>query len=594
MKPNKTQPNPSKRKYCSDALVDLMKALGIEYVSLNPGASFRGLHDSIVNYGGNQNPELILCCHEEIAVDIASGYAKATGKPMAAIVHDIVGLLHASQAIFDASVDRVPVLVLGSTGPMAIERRRPWIDWIHTALVQGNVVRDYVKWDDQPTTLPSAIDSFLRGYQLATTNPKGPVYLCFDAGMLEDEVVMPVAIPDVSRYRSPAPIQGDPTALRKVAELLVEAERPVVIADYLGKEPPAVDALVELAELLSLPVVDNGNMFSFPNTHPLDLTGAEIELLSQADLVLSLNVFDLFKALSTVDASTRRTENIITPEATKIVDISLRHLSIRSWCHEYGKLQPTDLSISADTFLALSSLISLCRELLTQKPEKRAIYQERFTWLKAKHDELRRNWKDHTERVRNEKPISVPRLTTELWEVIKDEDWVLTNQGLTSWPRKLWDWSKPYQYIGSRMGGGLGFGIGISIGAALANRPLNRLCIDIQPDGDLLFTPSGLWTAAHHRIPLLVVMFNNRSYYNSERHQEMTAKTRERPVANKCVGTRIDDPPVDFASLARSFGLYGEGPIEAPNDLRPALERAVRYVKDRKQAALVDVHTQPR
>lgn len=588
---SRNQPKYSQGKYYSDVLVDVLKALDIEYAAFNPGATFRGLHDSIVNHGGNQNPEVIFCCDEEFSVDIASGYARVTGKPMAAIVHNMVGLLHATMAIFNAWVDRTPVLVLGSAGPLDIERRRHWIDWIHSSVDQGSVVRDYVKWDEQTTSLTGAIDSLLRGYQLANTAPKGPVYLSFDAGRQEDEVGRAVAIPDVSRYGTPAPMQGNPVALQKVAELLVEAERPLVLADYLSREPGAVEALIELAELLSLPVVDCGNMFSFPNTHPLDLTGAMKEQLSQADLVLSVNVFDLSQALA---AFSREAGAAPIREESQIIDISLRHFPIRAWVHDFGKLPPTDIAISADPHLALSSLTKLCRELLAQKPEKTTGYKERFAQLKAKHDELHANWQAQAEKADNEKPIAVSWLHRELWEVIKDEDWVLTHQGLSSWARKLWAWEKPHQHVGSKMGAGLGYGLGTSVGSALACRPLNRLCIDFQPDGDFLFNASGLWTAAHHQIPLLIIMYNNRTYYNSENHQMMVARARGRPLENTAIGTRIEAPFIDYAGVARSFGVHGEGPIEDPLDLRPALERAVKYFKEKKQPVLVDVVTQAR
>ena len=192
-------------QYGSDVVVDLMKAFDIEYAAFNPGATFRGIHDSIVNYGGNYKPEVIFCNHEEISVALAHGYAKAKGKPMIAIVHNMVGLQHASMAIFNAYIDRVPILVLGGTGPMNTKRRRPRIDWIHTALVQGNQVRDYVKWDDQPYSLVDVPDSFIRGYRIATTDPMAPIYINYDADLQEDAITSLVEVPDVSRYAPPAP-----------------------------------------------------------------------------------------------------------------------------------------------------------------------------------------------------------------------------------------------------------------------------------------------------------------------------------------------------------------------------------------------------
>ena len=198
-------------RYGSDLIVDLLKTLGIEYVSLNPGSSFRGIHDSLVNYesGRTPNPEMVLCCHEEIAVAVAHGYAKATGKIMPAIVHNVVGLQHASMAIYNAWCDHTPVMVMGGTGPMNSSKRRPWIDWIHTAQVQGNLVRDFVKWDDQPVGIEAIPSSIMRGYRIAMSDPGGPVYLCFDVTDQEATIEKDIPLPDPSRFRPPAPLQAE-------------------------------------------------------------------------------------------------------------------------------------------------------------------------------------------------------------------------------------------------------------------------------------------------------------------------------------------------------------------------------------------------
>ncbi len=524
---------------------------------------------------------------------VAHGYGKAKGRPMAAIVHDVVGLLHATMAVYVAWLDRAPVLVLGATGPMAVEQRRPWIDWIHTALVQGQAVRDYVKWDDQPASLSSIVESFIRAHRIAMTEPWGPVYLCFDAALQEQRLEGAIPIPAIGRFAPPAPVQGDPRALEAAARCLLEAAHPVVLADYVGRSARGVEALVELAELLALPVIDLGSRFNFPNTHPLDLAGAEEDLLPQADLVLALDVFDLQKALETVDRTSRLARPLIR-DGTKVIHISLNDLGVRAWTQEFGRLQPVDLAITADTSVALPALTALCRALVEGEEGRGGRRRARRATLEAMRGRLRDRWQNTAERARDARPISVPRLATDLWEAVKDEDWVLVNRTLHGWTRRLWDWTSPSQYVGALMGGGVGYGIGHAMGAALAHLGSDKLCIDIQPDGDLLYTPSGLWTAAHHRIPLLIVMFNNRSYYNDEDHQVLMAKARGRPVENAHIGLRLDDPPADFAGLARAFGIHAEGPLEDPADLQPALERAVRHVKRERQPALVDVVTQSR
>lgn len=569
-----------------------MKAYGIEYAALNPGATFRGLHDSIVNYGGNRTPEVILCLHEEIAVAIAQGYAKAAGRPMAAIVHDVVGLLHAAMAIYTAWLDRTPVLVMGGTGPMAVEHRRPWIDWIHTALVQGNVVRDYVKWDDQPASLQGIVESFIRGYRIATTEPQGPVYLCWDAGLQEQALQAPVPIPPLERYGPPARTQADPAALQHAARWLVEAEHPVVLADYVGRNPDAVPALVRLAEALALPVIDLGSRFNFPNTHPLDLTGAEDELLPEADVVLALDVFDLQKAVASTDRTSRLARSRL-PHSARIVHISFNDVMVRSWVQEQGRLQPVDLPIAADTSLAVPALAALVERAAGEDAALRARRDRRRERLERAHRRLQDGWLAAAERARDDRPISLPRLALDLWDVVRDLDWVLVNRTLRGWTRRLWAWTTATPYLGTHLGGGVGYGLGHAIGAALALGG-SRLCIDLQPDGDLLYTPSALWTAAHHRIPLLVVMFNNRTYYNDEEHQILMARARGRPVERAHIGLAMKDPPVDFAGLARSFGVEAWGPVEEPGDLKPALERAVRHVLRERRPALVDVVMQNR
>jgi thiamine pyrophosphate-dependent acetolactate synthase large subunit-like protein len=580
-------------EFGSDVVVDLMKAHDIEYAAFNPGATFRGIHDSIVNYGGNYKPEVIFCCHEEISVAIAHGYAKAKGKPMIAIVHNMVGLQHASMAIFNAYIDRVPIMVLGGTGPMNTKRRRPRIDWIHTALVQGNQVRDYVKWDDQPYKLDDVADSFIRGYRIATTEPMAPVYINYDADIQEDSITRPIEIPDVTRYAPPAPMQANPEALRRAAELLVNAQSPLIIADTLGRNPRSVPALIELAELLAMPVIDKGARFNFPATHPLDVTDGAREVLQKADVILALDVADLYGSLTTVSKQTRACEYVTAP-AVKIINISLNDMLVRSWAGDYQALQAADIPMSADTSVAVPELTRLCRELVGNDAGKKAAIEARRKELGEKHKSRRAKWLADAQAKASQRDISTSWLALELGEVIKKEDWVLVNGTSNGWARRLWDLTKPNQYLGASGGAGVGYGASAAIGAALALKGSGKLAVDIQADGDLLMTSSSLWTAAKHRIPLLFVLHNNQSFYNSEEHGIEVAKFRKRPVENAGIGTHVDDPEVDYAKMAQSFGVHAEGPIRRTSELRPAIERALQYVKEKQLPAFVDVISEPR
>lgn len=574
-------------RYGSDLIVDLLKVLGIEYVALNPGSSFRGIHDSLVNYesGRQPNPEIVLCCHEEIAVSVAHGYAKATGKPMAAIVHNVVGLQHASMAIYNAWCDRIPILVMGGTGPMDSSKRRPWIDWIHTALVQGNLVRDFVKWDDQPSGMGAIPSTILRGYRIAMTEPKGPVYLCFDVDLQESLIEKEIPIPDPSRYRPPAPMQADGDAIKEAARLLAEAENPVVLADYLGRNSASVLSLVELADLLALPVVDRGARQNFPNTHPLNLTGKDKELIEKADVILALDIMDLYGALARYEAKNKSSAVTIQP-GCKVIHVTLADLAVRSLTTDLQELAPVDLPIVADTSVFLPALIE---EINRQGRFSKSVVEERLRALSAQHQEMRAHWQSVLKRRWDERPISPPRLAHEVWEAIKRESWLLAAGSFRSWPNRLWDWDRPGLFLGGYGGGGLGYGPGASVGAALPYRGKGTVCVNLQRDGDLLYTTSALWTAANTAVPLLTVMTNNRTYYNDEEHQEKIAIARGRPPENKVVGMRMERPPVDFANLARSFGISGEGPITEPDKIRPALDRALKVVREEGRPALVDV-----
>ncbi|MFQ5904596.1 MAG: thiamine pyrophosphate-binding protein, partial [Candidatus Binatia bacterium] len=582
-------------QYGSDVVVDLLKAFEVEYVALNPGATFRGLHDSLVNYGGNHMPEIILCTHEEITVALAQGYARAKGRPMAAAVHNIVGLQHATMAIYNAWCDRLPVIVMGGTGPMDTAHRRPWIDWVHTALVQGNLVRDFVKWDDQPGSVEAVPDSFIRAYRLATTDPMGPVYICYDGDVQEKKLNGEISFPSLDRYPAPLPLQAPEEGFAKTVRWLLEAQAPVIIADWVGRREAGFHALAELAELLAIPVFDRNGRFNLPYSHPLNLTGMEEKVLSQTDLLLVLDVPDLEGAVSKrVQEKGRRTAIPLLSPKAKIINVGLDDLLVRAWSTDFNKLRAADLSILADTSVFLPELM---RRLKDEKRElkKRGsdIEKRRAQWSKL-HSEREEALAQQTKTKWDEKPISTNRLYSEMAKALKNEDWVLTN-GTSGAKENLFLGAKKFnQILGKYKGGGLGYGLPASLGASLAHKGSGKICVDLQPDGDLLFTVSGLWTAAHHRIPLLMVVCSNRSYYNDEEHQERMAHLRGRPVENKVIGIRIDDPAVDFASMARSYGVWGVGPITEPRDLTKVLREAIKVVKEEGRTALVDVVIQMR
>ncbi len=567
-------------RWGSDVMVDAIKACGFPYVSLNPGSSYRGLHDSLVNHGGN-DPEIITCNHEKLAVGVAHGYAKATGQPMACILHDIVGLLQGTMGIYYAYIDRAPVVVLGGAGPMAYDRRRPNIDWIHTANVQGNVVRDYTKWDDQPASVGSVAESIARGYRVATAQPQGPVYIALDAGLQEDEAG-DVELPNFDRLRTPSPVGPDPGALRRLAERLCSSARPLLVAGYAGRDAHAFGQLVELSELLGAGVVDTGWRLNFPNRHPHNVTGSEA--VAEADCVLFVDVKDMGKWTQRLDRTTRRIESLIRPGA-QVLDLGFNELGISAWSHDFAQLHETDVQVTADTAVALPLLLELCHEL---NADAREGWRRRLADL---HETTRSGWAEEAAGERSLSPVATSRLADEVWAVVKDFDWVLTAGTASDKVQRSWDFDRPYRHPGRSLG--TATQIGISLGIGLAYKGTDKLVVDLQPDGDLMFDLGALWIAAYHQIPMLAVMFNNRAYYNDWAHQERIARHRGTDLARAYIGMEIAKPAPDFAGVARALGWHGEGPIEDPEHVQAAVRRAAEIVMRERRPALVDVVCQP-
>lgn len=583
----------SDQEWGSDFVADLLKAYGFEYVSFNPGASFRGLEESIVNYNQN-DPEVVQVGHEGLSVSIAHGYAKATGQPALCILHNVVGTMHGAMSLYNAYCDRVPIIALSGTGPMRKSVRRPWIEWIHTALVQGNIVREYIKWDDQPMHIDGAAESIIRANKISNTTPKGPVYVTLDHSLQECKLDDPMEIPDLSKFETPTRMAPDPSAIEDAADLLVEAELPVVLTDQIGDSREAVEALVELTELLGLPVVDTRkHRYNFPNTHPMDLTGTEV--YRQADVVLGLDSWSLNYTLKDVD----RVRNELT-EAIEddfdVINVGPHELGASSLTADYNGLRETEIPVLADLELALPALVGAVRDRIADDTGLQQKADNRFAKMEEKHETQRAEWEQEAESSWDETPISIPRLAGEIWDVIQDKEWVLVNGTLRGWSHKLWDVDEYDKYIGgSSGGGGIGYGIGGAIGGALAYSDTDRVPINLQPDGDLMFYLCGLWTIGHYDLPMLSVVHNNKALYNSTEHRMRLAEHRDRDSSYEraLVGTGLHEPVPDYAQIAESMGVNGYGPIKDPEDLAPAFTAAWGDVKN-GQPALVDVVSQPR
>ncbi len=573
-----------------DFMVDVLKTLDIDYLAMNCASSFRGLHEAVINYAKNVKPEILTCTHEEIAVAMAQGYAKIEGKPMAMICHGTVGLQHASMAMYNAWCDRVPVYVMiGNI--IEADKRAPGVEWVHSAIDPAALVRDFVKWDDQPASLQHFAESAVRAYKIAMTPPMGPVLLSLDAELQENP------IPDRERLRIPKfakvmPPVGDPGALAEAAKMLVAAQNPVLICDRMARTPAGMARLVELGETLQCAVVDQAGRMNFPSRHPLNQTFRRAAVVGEADVILAIEMNDLYGAVNAFsDRIVRATRALFKPDA-KIVTLGSRDLYLKSNYQDFGRYAEADLAIAGDGEASLPALTEQIKRLADAG--RRSAFEARGKKLAEAHLATRERAKSDATIGWDASPITTARMCAELYSQIKDEDWSLVGNGINmNWPRRLWNMDKSYRWNGVSGGAGIGYNAPASAGAALANKRHGRLSVTIQGDGDLMFAPGTLWTAAHHRIPILYVVHNNRAYHQELMYMQAMAARHGRSVENSHIGITITDPNIDYATVAKGFGVYAEGPITDPKDLGAALKRAVAVVK-RGEPALVDVVTDPR
>jgi acetolactate synthase I/II/III large subunit len=572
-----------------DFMVDVFKTLEIDYLAMNCASSFRGLHEAIIN-GKNNKLEILTCPHEEIAVAMAHGFAKIEGKPMAMICHGVVGLQHATMAMYNAWCDRVPVYVMGGNIVEA-NKRMAGAEWVHSAIDIGALTRDFTKWDDQPTSLQHFAESAVRAYKIAMTPPMGPVLLSLDAELQENPIqeAETLRIPKLAKV---APPQGDSGAIAEAAKLLAGAENPVIICDRLARTPAGLARLVELAETLQCAVIDNAGRMNFPARHPLNMSFRRGPVLSQADVILALEMNDLWGVLNQFSDRIVRSYRQVYKKDTKVVTVGSRDLYLKANYQDFARFQEVDLAIAGDGEASLPALTEAVKRLIDEG--RKSAYDARGKKLAAAGLAMIEQAKSDATLGWDASPITTARMCAEVYAQIKDEDWSLVGNAIRNvWPLRLWDIKKSYQWNGGSGGAGVGYNAPASVGAALANKRHGRLTVAFGGDGDLMFVPGTLWTAAHHRIPLLYVVHNNRAYHQEVMYLTAMAARHGRGVENAHIGTTLTDPNIDYATVARGFGVYGEGPITDPKELAPAIKRALAVVK-RGEPALIDVVTDPR
>lgn len=554
----------------SDVAAQMMRRCGIKYVSLNPGASYRGFHDSIVNHLGNRDPGMLLCLHEDHAVGIAHGYGKATGMPMGAIVHSNVGLMHGHMAIFNAYCDRVPLMIMGATGPMDSHQRRPWIDWIHTSADQASIIRDIIKFDNQPSSPEGIVDAMSRAYIATRTQPSAPVYIVLDAGLQESSLEQIPEMPDMTRFQPPGNVHASRADIDSIVAMLKAAARPAILFGRGSRKQEDWDARVKLAEATGAIVMTDLKLAAtFPTDHPNHVVEpfnqagkAEREIIADADFILALEWVDVGGLICppTGGGNTK----------AKIVQVSLDH-HLHNGAHTvYQSMSPADLRISASGDAVVADLNAALGGG-SKKP-----------W----RDAVRKDRKDDPDR------ISMVAVCSALREAVGDPDKISLASVSRGWPCDMWPLRDPGAYLGKDGGGGIGSGPSLAIGVALANDDMGRKTVAVLGDGDFMMGGHAIYTAVKHKIPLLVLINNNQSYFNDELHQETVAKRRNRPVGNRWIGQAMTDPMLDIAKFVEAQGATGIGPVKDKKDLAAAIAKGVEVLNN-GGVAVVDIHVPP-
>ena len=574
----------------SDFMVDVLRSLKFDYLATNPASSCRGIHESLINYGNNERPEMLTVMHEESGVGMAHGYSKVAGKPMALLFHGTVGLQHAAMGIYNAWCDRVPIVLMVGNH-MDAATRPPGVPTTHSAQDPLSLVRDFTKWDDQPASLQAYAESMVRAYKIAMTPPMEPVAIALDIPLQERP--QNGELLSIPKLTLTAPPQGDANAVREAARMLASAARPVIVADRAARTANGMRSLIALAETLCAPVVDQGGRLNIPTTHYLNQSGRGAALVGQADVILALELTDLYGTLNSFVDNVQETRTSRLKPGTKVINLGVGDLYIRANYQDFQRFAEADISIGADAETTLPALIEAVKAEMTA--ERRAQNDKRADDLRKAHAQARERAMAAAVLGWDSSPVTTARLCAETWAAVRNENWALvsTDYFQSLWPHRIWNIEEHHQFNGGSGGAGVGYGLPAAVGAALAHRSEGRLVVNIQSDGDMMYAPGALWTAVHHKIPLLTVMHNNRAYHQEFMHLQRMSNRRNRGVDRSHIGTTIRDPFIDYAKLAQSMGMLGIGPIEDPKDLAPALQRAVQVVKA-GDAVLIDVVSEPR
>ncbi|MGE3712004.1 MAG: thiamine pyrophosphate-binding protein [Hyphomicrobiaceae bacterium] len=576
-------------EYWSDAMVELLNKFDIDYVFLLPGSSYRGVHDSLVNYGRNHKPKIVLATHEQIAVAMAHGYAKATGRIAVCMLHDLVGLMNGSMGIYNAFGDHAPVLLLGGSGPLDPADRR-WIDWLHCASTQSDIVKNYVKWTEEPTTPQWHLDAIAKAHKVALTAPRGPTYVTLDCGIQEQRIGGGAIMPDPKYFQAAPPTGPNPDALEAAADALLAATLPVIVGGRFGIHPGTTKPLSELVELTGAHYRDDLGMVCMPTAHAQNVSG-DREIVTQADVVMAIDCRDL---ASLLDSYTETKENVGSGRlraGRKVIDMSLNDMSPSSWSYLRGPQPLVDVQLNCDPILGLTQLTEIVRRRMANDKRAQTAAETRRKAATERHKAIRARQQEAARKGWDDRPIRPGRMVHELWDAVKDKSWLLAMRNQASFPEGIWQFPGSGSYLGPNGGGGVGYGPGAMAGAAIACRDDGRFCVGLMGDGDFVMSSGAIWSAVHNRAPMLLVINNNTTWGNDEKHQLHVAADRKRPQENAWIGQRMVDPDIDHTMVARGYGAWTAGPVFDPAELGAVFRQAVAEV-EKGAVAVVEVRTQ--
>jgi acetolactate synthase-1/2/3 large subunit len=553
--------------------LELLRDRGIKYFFGNAGTDFASIIDAFARFAEEDKiyPCPITVPHEFVAVSMAHGYTMITGEPQIVMVHVTVGTANAISAIINAARCQIPVIFSAGRTPFSeaglAGSRDLHIHWAQESFDQGNLVREFVKWDYELrhfSQLESVVD---RALGIANSEPTGPVYLSLPREILA-EAHSHIKITSGRRQRANGKRHPDPTQIREVAKLFAQAEHPLIITAGLGRNPQAVEALVAFAESTATAVVVGmSNLYmNFPSNHPLHLGFDPNRYLGESDLVL---IIDSDVPWYPARVAPKETSNII-------------HLRPDPFYSDYPlRGYPADIALDSDPEV---SLRLLTQEMNGYLPKSKQTIDNRYKRIKQEHQDQRQSQRRQAERVQKDKPIDPIWLSACINQIL-DADTILINEAELNAAQL--DLEIPGSFFESSPASGLGWGIGAALGAKLAAQ--EKTVIATVGDGSYLFSSPAAchFVSRSYTLPILVIIFNNQCW-NAVRRATRSLHPNGWAVNNNCFPLTDLCPTPDFEMICEANGGYGER-VEDPEQILPALQRSLKVVRDEKRQAAINV-----